>query len=63
MSNELNEQSKFQVGLPHTLRRHHMLDRTGRRKYSLSSSSSPYHHPPEYTVTSITSKYISQLKI
>ena len=29
MSKELNEQSKFQVGLLHILRRHFPLDRTG----------------------------------
>jgi len=30
MSKELNEQSKFQVGLPHILHHHFPLDHTGR---------------------------------
>ena len=55
MSKELNEQSKFQVGLPHILHHHFPLDHTGRT--GLASSFYPLnHHPPEYAITSITSK-------
>ena len=62
MSKELNEQSKFQVGLPHILHHHFPLDHTGRTGPG-SSFYPPNDHPPEHTITSITSKYGSQLKI
>ena len=52
MSKKLNEQSKFQVGLPHILRHHFPLDRTGHTGPA-SSFYPPNHHPPEYTITSI----------
>ena len=63
MSKELNEQSKFQVGLPHMLPHPLPLDHMGRTGPASSFYPPPNHHPPEHTITSITSKYGSQLKI
>ena len=57
MSKELNEQSKFQVGLPHIPHHHFPLDHTGPTGPA-SSLYPPNYHAPEHTITSITSHYI-----